>query len=83
MAEIVPFSRWRHSLICSFCEDGEVCRCTDDIKTRLWVLTGTTGVIQQFLGEGPYYGTWREGRTGAVTALDDCKRMVEEAVWHG
>lgn len=82
MSEVVAFSRWKHSLVCASCEEGEVCRCTDDIKTRKWILTGTAGVIQQFLGEGAFYGTWHSGRTGAMTDLDGCKAAVEKAVWY-
>lgn len=79
-AQVTEFSRWRHSLICTWCEEGEVCRCPDAMKTRLWLLTGTTGAIQHFHCDGPFYGTWREGRTGAMESLDGCKAAVEKAV---
>ena len=43
------------------------------------------GSVQCFNEEADtYYGTWEDmpgrpsGRTGAVSGLDDCKRMVEE-----
>lgn len=82
MSEVVPFSRWRHSLVCISCEVGEVCRCTDDLKGAVWTLNGTDGMIQQFLSDGPYYGKWHGGRTGSMTDLDDCKAAVERAVCH-
>lgn len=82
MSVVVPFSRWRYSLECQSCEEGEVCLCTDDIKKRVWSLAGTTGAVQQFHDDGPYYGTWDGGRTGAMETLDACKRRVERAVCH-
>lgn len=82
MADVVHISRWRCARICATCEEGEVCRCAEDQKSRVWLLDGTEGVIQQFLGDGPFYGTWGSGRTGAMTELDACKARVEKAVWH-
>lgn len=51
--------------------------------TRIWRLAGTSGVIQQFLGTGSFYGTWENdggGRTGPVSSLVRCKEMVEARV---
>ncbi|MBN9235168.1 MULTISPECIES: hypothetical protein [Phyllobacteriaceae] len=83
MSGLLEFTRWRFSRVCTIHERGDVCTCTEQEKTRLWLLHGTSGAIQQFLGDGPYYGIWDDGRTGAMTTLDGCKAAVEKAVWHG
>lgn len=80
MAEPVPFRRWRHSRVCISCEEGEVCRCTDAVMSSLWTLNGTVGAVQQFVSDGPYYGTWGSGRTGSITTLEACQLLVEEAI---
>ena len=82
MTEVVAFSRWRPFRECRTCEDGEVCHCVEQDKSRVWRLHGTTGVVQQFHDGGSYYGTWESGRTGSMTDLDACKAQVEKAVWH-
>ncbi|ESW92969.1 hypothetical protein NKL07_22145 [Mesorhizobium sp. C280B] len=79
---VVAFSRWRFSRVCIICEEGETCHCTDEIKGSLWLLNGTSGMVQQFHGGSSFYGTWADGRTGAMETLDDCKAAVEKAVWH-
>lgn len=83
MPDVVEFSRWRHSLVCISCEEGEACLCTEADKGGLWLLHGTEGAIQQFQHDGPYYGTWGSGRTGAMETLDACKAAVERAVANG
>jgi hypothetical protein len=83
MSGVVKFERWRHQRECQACEEGEVCGCTDDIMMSVWRLNGTNGRVQQFLSDGPFYGTWAGGRTGAVGDLEACKATVERAVGGG
>lgn len=85
-AQIIPINRWIYQKFCAVCDEPweniascDMCLRSENLYDERWLLYGTAGKIERFTN-GPYYGSWPGGRTGAMIDFEWCKREVEKAV---
>lgn len=81
-----PRHKWIESVWCQNHGDT-ACDCDPYLLARSWLMITKPpnygAAITQFIGDGPFYGTWEVaggGRTGPMDDLDACKLKVEQEV---